>query len=302
KLQADVPPAPWEGEGGVQRVLQDELGERLDEIFERIDEKPLAAASVAQVHRAKLRTGEEVVGKLLRPGIRERMAADMELLGLFARMARGYLENIGFDPEAVVEEFKRQLERETNLLTEAASTQRMRRDFLDHEGVTFPRVQIELCTRSVMVMEEVHGDLLSHVDIKSLSAEQRETIVRNGADAVFRQCLVIGFVHAAPHPGNIFVQKDGKLCFIDCGMTGLIDPGAMSMLAQITYGATNGDLDRIVKIAVELAGADPRLAENRAFRADAYRFVDRFQGGSIRSIHMGALLDDFFGLLRRYRL
>jgi ubiquinone biosynthesis protein len=302
KLQSDVPPAPWEGDDGVERVLQDELGSRLEEIFESIEEKPLAAASVAQVHRAKLRTGEEIVVKLLRPGIRERMAADMELLALFARMARGYLENIGFDPEAVVEEFKRQLERETDLLTEAASTQRMRRDFADHAGVTFPLVYPELCTRSVLVMEEIHGDLLSRADVTSLSAEQRETIIRNGADAVFRQCLMIGFFHADPHPGNIFVLAGGKLCFIDCGMTGLIDPGAMSLLAQITYGATNGDLDRIVKIAVELAGADPRLAENRAFRADAYRFVDRFQGGSVKSIHMGALLDEFFGLLRRYRL
>src|SRR5690606_33916666 len=91
KLQADVPPAPWDGAGGVRRVLEAELGDRLD-AFESIDETPLAAASVAQVHRARLRSGEEVVLKLLRPGIRERMAADLDLLGLFTRMARGYLE------------------------------------------------------------------------------------------------------------------------------------------------------------------------------------------------------------------
>ncbi len=301
KLQADVPPAPWDGPGGVRRVLEAELGDRLD-AFESIDETPLAAASVAQVHRARLRSGEEVVLKLLRPGIRERMAADLDLLGLFTRMARGYLENIGFDPEAVVTEFKRQLERETDLLTEAASTQRMRRDFEDHEGVTFPRVYPDLCTRSVLCIEEIKGTLLNRLDPKTLTREQRERIVRNGADAVFRQCLVIGFFHADPHPGNMFVLEGQRLCFIDCGMTGLIDPGTMSLLAQITYGTTNGDLERIVKVAVELAGADPRLVEDRAFRAEAYRFVDSFQGGSIQSIHMGRMLDEFFAVLRRYRM
>ncbi|MFG0283887.1 MAG: ABC1 kinase family protein [Phycisphaerales bacterium JB039] len=302
KLQADVPPAPWEGEDGVQAVLKDELGPKLDEAFESIEPRPLAAASVAQVHRATLKGGEEVVVKVLRPGIREQMSADMELLGLFARMARGYLENIGFDAEAVVSEFKRQLERETDLLTEAASTQRMRSDFLDHEGVKFPRVYAELCTRSVLVLEQVHGTLLNRLDTSTLSRDQREAIVRNGADAVFRQCLVLGFFHADPHPGNMFVLEGEKLCFIDCGMTGLIDPGTMSLLAQITHGAIEGDLDRIVKVTVELAGADPRLIEDRAFRSEAYRFVDRFRGGSIESIRMGNLLEQFFGLLRKHRL
>jgi len=298
KLQSEVPAAPWDD---VKKVIEAEVEGGLD-AFASIEEESLAAASMAQVHRATLKTGEQVVLKILRPGIRERMSADMELLGLFTRMTRSHLENIGFDPEAVVGEFKRQLERETDLLLEADSTQRMHRDFADEESVTFPKVYPELCTRSVLVLEEIHGTLLSKLDLSTLSDERRERIVRNGAGAVFRQCLVIGFFHADPHPGNIFVLDDDRVCFIDCGMTGLIDPGTMATLAQLTYGAVSGDLDRVAKAAVELAGADPNLVEDRKFRSEVYRFVDRFGGGSIESIRMGGLLEEFFGVLRRFHL
>jgi len=302
RLQSDVPPDPWEGKDGIKQLLENELGESLEKDFEWISEESLAAASVAQVHRARLRGGEEVVLKVLRPNVRDRMSADLSLMRWLGRLTESYFENVGVDVDAVIDEFSRQLDRETDLLIEARSTQRMRRDFEDHEGVKFPRVYDTLCTRSVLVMEQIHGTLLSKLEPSTLSDEERETIIKNGADAVFRQTLVIGFFHADPHPGNMFVLEDGKLCFIDCGMTGIIDPGTVSQLAQIVQGALKRDLDRVVRVAVELGNADTSLMEDRGFRTDAWHIIDRFHGGSLQSIGMGALLNDFFAAMRRHRL
>jgi len=307
KLQSEVPPIAWEGNRGVREALEKEYGCTLDGLFESIEEEPLAAASMAQVHRAVTRArdgrpGEPVVLKVLRPGIRERLTSDVELMRLFARLTRSHFEDSGLDPEAIIEEFAQQLERETDLTIEANSTDRMRRDFADHEGINFPRVFREHSTRGVLALEEVHGTLLTHLDIESLSREQRETIVRNGADAVFRQCLEIGFFHADPHPGNIFVLEGERLCFIDCGMTGMIDPGTLEQLAHIVHGAIEGKLDRVVRAAVRLSEAPVSKVDDRAFRADVWRYISRFNGLQDGTIQMGAMLGEFFTILRTHQM
>lgn len=302
KLQCNVPAAPWSGKAGVAAVLKKELGPKLKTEFKRIDEVAMAAASMAQVHRAELTGGEYVVLKILRPGIREQMAADLELLRHFARLVQPHLENLGFDALAVVNEFSMELAHETDLTVEAESTRRMGADFRDSQNITFPRVYDAVSTRSVLVLEEVEGVLLAKMDLAKLTRNERDQIIRNGADMVFRQCLEIGFFHADPHPGNIFVLKGQKLCFIDCGMTGLIDPPTMEQLARVVHGTVNKELDRVVRVAVELSGADARMIDDRAFRSDVWKFVDHFSGTSLDSIRLGLVLTEFFALLRKYHL
>ncbi len=302
RLQGKVPAVAWEGDGGIGAFLERDLGERLERDFASIEHEALAGASIAQVHRATLRSGEGVVLKVLRPGIRERLEADIELMRLLSRLVSPHIESMGFDSEAVIDEFSRQLHRETDLLVEASSMERMHEDFGEIDGVTFPRVYRDLGTPSVLVMEEIKGTLLSDLDVSELEAPEREAIVRNGADAVFRQCLKIGFFHADPHPGNIFVLEEGRLCFVDCGMTGLIEPRTLDQIAGITYGAISGDLDRVVRLAVELSGADPSMLDDRAFRSAVWRFIDEFHEGTLKSIRMGRLLDEFFSVLRRFHL
>ncbi len=302
KLQCNVPAAPWAGKAGVAVVLKKELGSRLKTDFKRIDHTAMAAASMAQVHRAELIGGEHVVLKILRPGIREQMAADLELLRHFAGVAQPWLANLGFDALAVVHEFSLELSRETDLTVEAESTRRMRADFEENPKITFPRVHDEVSTQSILALEEIRGMLLAKLDLKKLSRSKRDQIIRNGADMVFRQCLEIGFFHADPHPGNIFVMEGQKLCFIDCGMTGLIDPPTMEQLARIVHGTVNKELDDVVRVAVALSGADTRMIGDRAFRADVWKFIDRFSGSSLESIRLGLVLTEFFSLLRKYHL
>jgi len=302
KLQSDVPPVAWEGEDGIRAVLEEELGDALDEAFDWIDEQALAAASMAQVHRARLKSGEHVVVKVLRPGLREEVAADLELMRAFGRLTQGYFSNLGFDADAVVDEFSRQLARETDLTVEARSTKRMRRDFADDPDVGFPRVYDRVSSRSVLVLEEIEGTLLTRLDLATLTREKRERLARRGADMVFRQCLVLGFFHADPHPGNVFVLPGERLCFIDCGMTGVIDPATIQLLAQLVHGVIRRDLTAVTRSALLLADADTEFSDDRALRADIWALIDRFQGGSLESFHVGELLNEFFALLRKYRL
>ncbi|MEM9417553.1 MAG: AarF/UbiB family protein [Planctomycetota bacterium] len=306
KLQANVPPAPWEGENPnkhVHAALRQELGDRFDTAFQKIDPEPLAAASMAQVHRATLTDGTHIVLKVLRPGIDEVINADLQLMGWLAGLADGYLQNLGFDAPDVVEEFTKQLARETDLRVEADSTQRMSDDFADEPGVNFPKVYREVSTRGVLALEHVQGTLLSNLDPESITQEQRLALVGRAADAVFRQCLSVGFFHADPHPGNIFVDVEtASITFIDCGMVGSIDPRSAEQLAQITHGTLEGELDRVVRTAIRIADADPTVADDRGFRADVWQFIDHFKGGSLESLRMGQLLDEFFEVMRKHQL
>jgi ubiquinone biosynthesis protein len=298
-LQTNIPPVPWER---VEPALRSEFPSGLETVFQSIEEKPFAAASMAQVHRAVLADGRPVMLKILRPGIRAIVAADMEIIGALASLMQVHFGNQGYDPVAVVNEFETQLKRETDLLLEGYSTDRMRADFEDNPRISFPRVHWEASTSSVLALEEVQGTLLADLDIGELSPEQRQRIVQNSTDAVFHQCLNVGFFHADPHPGNIYILSGERICLIDAGMTGTIDPGTAELLADLIHGAIDTDLERVVRVATTLTGAPLPLVSDRKFRADVWKFMAGVQARSLSEVRFGRLLDQFFKLLRDFEL
>ncbi len=299
KLQADIPPAPWDE---IEPMLEREFPGGIKSVFKSIEHDAFAAASMAQTHRAVLLDGQPVVIKILRPGIRSVIDADMEILALLADFAHGTLKNMGYNPVEVVAQFATQLRLETDLAREARSGQRMGKDLADVEGVSVPRVYLAASTRNVLTMEEIRGTLLSHADVDSFTAESREAIARRAADAVFTQCLAVGFFHADPHPGNIFVLEGDRICLIDFGMTGHIDPGTTAALAGLIQGVLTSDLDRVVRIAIALTDADPSLARHRPFRADVWALLGNFRTESLSEIAIGPILSAFFATLRDHNL
>jgi len=299
RLQTDCPQVEYEK---IEARLEEEFGDRLVELFQSIERQPLAAASMAQVHRAVYRDGSNVVIKVLRPGIEKTIASDMELLSILAQLVEHYFTNLGYDPTDVVDEFARELRREIDFAIEGKSTDRLRRFFADDPGINFPRVYWDATTSKALTLEEIEGTLLSRLDVKSLPQETRRHIIENGASAVFRQCLEFGFFHADPHPGNIIVLDGGQVCFIDCGMTGHLDARTTEQLADMIASIVSGDLDRVMDSAVALADVDPMITEDRAFRADASEFVSHFDDVTLGEIQMGALLEEFFAVLRKHKV
>jgi ubiquinone biosynthesis protein len=298
-LQDHVPAVPFPL---IRKRLEEEFPGRLGEMFQAIDPEPLAAASIAQVYRAVLRDGSQIVLKVLRPGVREILESDMEILHTLAGFMEDHFSNLGYSPTAVVEQFRRELQREVNLIEEARSTDRLRRDFADNPNVSFPKVYWEATTRSVLALEEIRGVLLSRLRPGELSEEELRCAVTNGIDAVFRQCLETGFFHADPHPGNIFVLPGGRICFIDCGMIGNVDPQTVQDLAELVTGVINVDMERVIEVTLSIADADPALAEDRQFRSDVWEYISHFQGQTLESLDVGHLLQEFFEKVRRNRL
>ena len=299
KLQSDAPRVPFEQ---LRERLEEAFPEGWERVFRSIEEAPLAAASIAQVHRAVLVDGTPVVVKMLRPGVEELVRDDLAVLRDLARLVAAGGGELGFDPVHVAEEVGRQVNRELDLELEARSTDRLRRDFADEPGVTFPRVYWQGVSRTVLTMEEARGVQLSRIDLTELSLEERRTACRNGTRAVFRMCLENGFFHADPHPGNLFLQPGGVVCFIDCGMTGHIDARTRLLLGKLVRSVLEGDLDSTVRVAVDLAAADPVIEFDRAFRADVWEMVTRFERSSLEQLDIGSLLDHFFDVLRRRRI
>lgn len=288
----------------IYEVLASEFPGRLESLFKSIEEKPVAAASMAQVHRATLHNGDNVVLKVLRPGNRQLLEEDMALLEWLAQFVEDYFSNLGYSPVAVAAEFSRELTKEMNFLQEAQATNRLRRYFNDDPNIYFPKVYHETSTRNVLTLEEIKGRPLSSIDPKTLTTSERTAIVANGTDAVFKQCLRFGFFHADPHPGNIFLLPgpEQKLCFIDCGMTGHLDKNTAEQLVDLVAATIQGDIDKLCRVVIELTDVDPSITDRRDFRADLGIMASTFQDADLKQLDITKLLSDFFGMLQRYHI
>ena len=299
RLQSGCPVVPFDK---IKAQLDREFSGRVDEIFQSIEEKPIAAASMAQAHRAILADGQKVVLKVLRPGIEDILSADMEILQFIAGVVEDYFENVGFDPVAVAEEFSRELKREVDLMQEGRSTDNLRAAFSDDPSIDFPKVYWQATTKRVLCLQEIEAELLANVAPETFSPEIRKKIVENGSRAVFRMTLEMGFFHADPHPGNIFARPDGGIIFIDCGMVGHVDHETRLHIAELVYGVTRNDADEVMNCALALAEMDPDKIDIRRARSDVQQMVDQFIGVEMDRIDLGQVLDDFFQTLRRYGL
>ncbi len=286
----------------IEEVLVNEFPGRLHQLFSSINETPLAAASMAQVHQATLIDGTAVVLKVLRPGNRKLVEEDMALLEWLAQFVEDYFSNLGYSPVAVASEFSREITKEMNFLLEAQSTNKLRRYFEDDPNIFFPKVYSDSSTRNVLTLEEIKGRPLSTVDPASLRPEERRKIVANGTDAVFKQCLRYGFFHADPHPGNIFLLPGQKLCFIDCGMTGHLDKKTAEQLIDLVAATIQGDIDKLCRVVVELTDVDPAITDRRDFRLDLQIMASTFQDADLKQLDITKLLSDFFGMLQRYQI
>ncbi len=298
-LHDDCPTLPY---SEIETTLEREFPGKLKALFKKIEHEPLAAASMAQVHRATLHDGAKVVLKVLRPGIREVTKADMEIMRQIAQFAESRLADLGYSPLEVVNEFARELRKEVDLVHEGKSTERLKSLFAEDEDIVFPAVHWQATTTNVLCVDEMHGTLISHFDPKTMPPTERRKLVTAGARAVIRQCLEFGFFHADPHPGNLFALPGGKVGFIDCGMTGRADPETMRNLADLVHGVVSNDPESVIRTIGQLTDAPLEKLEERVFRADVHEFISRFTDAQLQQLQMGALLRDFFDQLQEHQL
>ncbi len=297
-LQDSCPIVPW---NEIKKELEKEYGAKLDELFVSIDETPIGDGSMAQVHKAIAKDGKHIVLKILRPNIEKTVKSDLEVLEAIATILNNHGAKLGFDPKEVIDTFAEALDNELDLRHEADST-KMLQAMTEDNAAIFPEVFSDISTKRILAIEEVKGAELTKWKEQNYTQEQRDKIVANGAHAVVRQTLEIGFFHADPHPGNIFVLKDEKLCFIDCGMTGRVEESMRKDLAMLLYGVSENNIDTVTKSFLRLGDISIDDVNNRELRKDLQDFIERFTEGPLGDVDMGSMLTAFLDGLRKHNV
>jgi ubiquinone biosynthesis protein len=297
QLQDDLPPAPFEK---IKRTIETSFNTPLDSLYAHFDEKPVGAASIAQVHHAVTTDGREVAVKVLRPGIEEDLARAIDTY----EWAAAHVERFGGEaarlrPRLVVAQFKQWTARELDLQREAASASELRENMVAEPGYYVPEIDWRRTARRVLTLEWLDGIKLS--DREALIAADQDchklaaTLVR----AFLRQAVVDGFFHADLHHGNLFALQDGRIAAIDFGIMGRIDRRARMWLAEILYGLITGNYRRVAEIHFEAQYVPPH--HNVQEFATALRAAgEPIRGLPVKEISVGRMLESLFSITRDF--
>jgi ubiquinone biosynthesis protein len=287
RLQDDVEPFPFEQ---VREVVEEDLGARLSNVFASFDEEPLAAASLGQVHHGVLRDGREVAVKVQRPGIREQVARDLEVLHAIASWIDDHTE-VGerYHFDELIEEFERSLTRELDYRREAVSLSELRDNLEGFDRLTVPTYVADLSSDRVLTMEHVEG-----TKVTSLSGLARLDLDGEGlVDELFRaylkQMLSDGFVHADPHPGNVLLTPDHRLALLDVGMVVRLESSTRELLLRLLLAVADGDGDQAADVALAL-GRPTSFFDEEAFRRDVSALVGSYHDLPAEDSQAGRIL------------
>lgn len=299
KLQDDVPSFSFEE---VMTQLARELGGPADAFFAYIDPVPLAAASIAQVHRARLNSGEDVVIKVRRPGIVEVIEFDISALMALASLAERHLSGSEiYDPVGVVREFARTIRREMDFAREGHTIEKFRDNFVGTPWMYFPRVYWEQSAHGILTMEYVDGIKVSDQAKLDLHDCDRKIIAQRGADSFLKMVLNHGFFHGDPHPGNVLILPGNFICLLDYGIVGRLDDSLKTFLTDILYAIVNRDMDEIVSLLL-FAGDIADNLDIRALKRDLFNFIDGYYEIPLKDIEVGRMLMEFIELITTYNI
>ena len=291
KLQDKVPAFSYEQ---VETIIEQELGKEVPELYRSFDPIPLAAASLGQVHRALLHSGEEVVVKVQRPGLIKLFTIDLEILKGITRYFQNHPDwGRGRDWLGIYEECCRILWLEIDYLNEGRNADTFRRNFRAEDWVKVPRVYWRYTSPRVLTLEYVPGIKISHYEAIETAGLDRKALAQMGAKSYLQQLLNNGFFHADPHPGNIAVSPDGALIFYDFGMMGKIETNVREQLMETLFGIASKDGDRVVASLVKLGALAPAEDMGPVRRSVQY-MLDNFMDKPFENQSVNAIAEDLY--------
>lgn len=291
KLQDKVPAFSYER---IETIVDQELGKKISELFHSFDPIPLAAASLGQVHRAQLHSGEAVVVKVQRPGLHKLFEIDLKILKRITRYFQSHPKwGRGRDWIGVYEECCRILWEEIDYLNEGRNADTFRRNFREYEWVKVPRIYWRYTSPRVLTLEYAPGIKISHYEALEAAGIDRKVIARQGAEAYLHQLLNDGFFHADPHPGNLAVSPEGNLIFYDFGMMGRIKTGIREKLMQTLFGIAQKDAERVVVSLVEMGALAP-VEDMGPVRRSVQYMLDHFMDKPFENQSVSAISEDLY--------
>lgn len=296
RLQDEVSPFPSEQ---ARRIFRNDIEVSVDEAFKSFDDKPFASGSIAQVHRAETSDGEDVVVKIKRPGIEQTIQLDIYVLQWMAERAESLFPELRpFRPKMLVEEFAQTTRRELDFVNEASSTTRFHEAFDENAQVKTPRVRWDLTGPNVLTLEYMDGVRLREVLGEEAESCDRTAVARNLAECFISQFFELGFFHADPHPGNLFIRPPEGISLVDFGMVARMDEELMGRLVIAIVAAVNRETDIVIDVMVDL-GAVGRQTDRRVLKRDLQELNEKYYGLPLRRFDIGTLFAELVETVRR---
>ncbi len=301
KLQDRVPPFAV---ADAKRLVEEAYGRPVAAAFTRFDEQPIAAATIAQVHGAQLAGGKEVVVKIVRPGIRANIERDIEVMYALADLANRYWEDAQrLRPRELVREYEKTILDELNLMREAANAAQLRRNFTGSTLLYVPEIYWDYCRKNVMVMERVHGVLVSNIAELTRRGTNIKRLAENGVEIFFTQAFKHNFFHADMHPGNIFVMLEDpehpRYAAVDFGIVGTLEPRDQHYLAENFLAFFAHDYRRIAQLHID-AGWIPAQVRVDELESAVRTVCEPIANKPLREISFGLVLISLFEAAQRF--
>ena len=276
KLRDNTPTTPFDQ---MREVLETELGRPLEEIYSEFNEEPLGSASIGQVYKATLKeTGQEVAVKIQKPNIYNIIVADVKILNNLAGKADKYITKTRtYNLPAIMKEFERSIFKELNYMEEVTNIQKITNNFKDDENISIPQAFKDCCTSKVITMELVDGYEIAELFDKQIEGIDNKEIAKIAVQSYLKQILLDGFFHADPHPGNMFVTKDGKVAYIDWGMVGIITEEFKGNLAQLILILLSGNSKKLIKQLIYMKIITPEQ-NTPEFQEDIEDLLNKYLG------------------------
>jgi len=298
KLHAEVPPVPFEE---LLPELERALGRSPFELFRDIDTRAYAAASIAQVHRAKLADGTPVVLKIRRPGVREKIETDLRLLRRVSELIEAEMpEARRYQPAEIAAQFARSLEREADFAIETRNIQRFAQNFAGDPHIVIPRIFPEWTSEVLLVQEHVEG--VSATDPAAVAAAglDRKVLAARGVDLFLRMILLDGLFHADPHPGNVFYLPGERIVVIDFGMVGRLSPQRRRQVVDLLAGLARMAEEPMLEVLLDWAGE--AYVDEAKLAADVNELVFDLEGVPLKDIRIGAAIRQFAAIVREHSI
>lgn len=298
-LQDSVPSIPFTE---ITRQIERELQMPLAARFALLEPEALAAASIAQVHRARLLGGEDVVVKVRRPGVTEAVETDIDILmGVALLFERHMPRSDIYDPVAVVREFAYTIRREMDFSREGHAIERIRDNFRGDPVLHFPRVYWEATAKGVLTTEYVSGIKVNDVAAIEAAGLDRCEIARRGADTFLKMVLEHGFFHGDPHPGNVLILPGNVICLLDFGMVGRLNPGLKRYLTELLSAVIKKDVDELAETIIK-NGETAETLNVSALKRGLADFIEDYYEKPLKEIEVGRMLLEFIDLVSTHRI
>src|SRR5919201_2196449 len=298
KLHAKVPAVPFEE---ILPELERALGRSPFAVFRDIDTNAHAAASIAQVHRAKLEDGTPIVLKVRRPGVREKIDADLRLLRRVAELIEAEIpEARRYRPAEIAEQFARSLEREADFATETRNVERFAKNFEGDPHIVIPRIYPEWTSDTLLVQEHVEGIPATNLAAVEHAGLDPKVLAARGVDAFLKMILIDGFFHADPHPGNVFYLAGNRIVIIDFGMVGRLSPQRRRQVVDLLAGLARMAEGPMLDVLLDWAG--DAYVDEAKLASDVNELVFEYEGVPLRDLRIGPLVRHFAAIVREHSI